>query len=320
MNDPFKILGLNPGASEEEIKKAYKKLALEHHPDRHPEDKNAEEKFKEISGAYEALKNNNWQQHQNSFDFNGFPGFGFSFDDIFNQAFGQNPFRNANRVKKGRMSITLEEAYNGCTKKINVGETENCNSCKGLGYNLSDKNCSTCGGTGQRRVSQGAISMISSCNSCKGLGKQIGNRCKECNGKGKKESNEEITINIPPGILNGAKLKPSNNLQIQILYAPHKEYKTIQNSLNIISQKEIDLFTALLGGSISVNTLGGVKKVKIPASCQPETILRIKEAGMRLSERYGDHLLQVKVKLPTSLTEEQKGLLQKIQNLEEKND
>lgn len=329
MNDPFKILGLEPGASEEEIKKAYKKMALEHHPDRHPGDKEAEERFKEISGAYETLKKNNWKQESfgGNYGFNGFSSVNIDINELFNQAFGgggygPNPFgrgRKVGRVKTGRLYISLEEAYHGCTKKVNVNDVINCETCKGRGYKLTDQKCVACDGRGQMRNAQGSISMIVTCQACKGFGRSIASMCMDCNGKGKKSRNQEVTINIPPGTHHGAKVNPSNDLQVQVLYSQHKEYKIVPNSLNIVSDKEIDMFTALLGGSISVNTLGGVKKVKIPAGCQPETILRIKQAGMKIKHSVGDHMLNIKVKLPTELTEEQKELLQTIQKQLEEN-
>lgn len=330
MSDPFEILGLQAGASEEEIKKAYKKLAIEHHPDKNPGNKEAEERFKEISGAYETLKKNNWKYENfgGQYGFNGFSSVNLNIDDLFNQAFGGGPFANpfgrgrkVGRVKTGRLQITLEEAYNGCQKQVKVSDAINCVPCKGRGYVLSDQKCSTCNGTGQQRMLHGAISMISTCQVCKGFGRSISSMCMECNGKGKKHRDQDITIDIPPGTRHGAKINPTNDLQVQILYSPHREFKVMPNTIDIASQKEIDMFTAILGGSVSVNTLGGVKKVKIPAGCQPNTTLRIRQAGMKIKHKAGDHLLNVLVKLPSKLelTEEQTELLQTLkEQMEEK--
>lgn len=327
MNNPFKVLGLDPGASEADIKKAYKKLAMEHHPDRCPDDEGAEDRFKEISGAYEMLKKNNWTYHENfggQFGFNGFSAVNINIDDLFNQAFGgHGPFgrgRKVGYVKTGRIYISLEEAYYGCTKNISVSDAINCIACKGIGFKLHDKKCATCNGVGQQRTVHGAISMVTACPACKGLGRAISSVCAECKGNGKKSIDQEFTVNIPAGTHHGAKINPSDNLQIQILYSPHKEYKVMSNTLDISSIKEIDMFTAVLGGTISVNTLGGAKNVKIAAGCQPDTKLRIKKAGMKTKQKTGDHLLDIKIKLPTNLTEEQKELLQNLkEQLEDSN-
>ncbi len=328
MSNPFEILGIEPGASEEDIKKAYKKMAMEHHPDRHPEDKQAEDKFKEISAAYETLKKNNWQQEDfgGHFGFNGFSSVNINIEDLFQQAFGQgNPFgrgRKVGYVKTGRIYISLEEAYYGCEKKISISDTINCSACNGFGHKLSDEKCSICSGTGQLRSVRGAVVMASTCNACKGFGRTISSMCLECNGKGKKNLNQELTITIPQGTQHGAKINPTNDLQIQILYSPHKEYTIMDNKVDLISVKEIDMFTAILGGVIVTNTIGGIKNIKVPVGCQPETILRVKQAGMKFKHKTGDHLVKIKIQLPINLTEEQKELLQTLkQQLEEnKND
>jgi molecular chaperone DnaJ len=324
MNDPFRTLGVEPGASEADIKKAYKKMAMEHHPDRHPNDKQAEERFKEISVAYETLKNNNWQQESWGPNFNGdiFNGFSsINIEDLFNHAFGQNPFnRQTGNVKTGKIYISLEEAYSGCTKKIGFIDTVSCSVCNGLGYKLGDEKCDKCGGIGQRRTVHGAVSMVTACADCRGFGRKISAMCMECNGTGKKKLERELIINIPPGTYEGAKVNPTNDVQIQILYSPHKEYTIMNNRIDTSSIKEIDVFVAMLGGTVSANTLGGIKNVKVPAGCQPETLLRIKQAGMKIQNKIGDHLLKIKIKIPTNLTEEQKELIQTLkQQLEENN-
>lgn len=324
MSDPFKVLGLEPGASEAEIKKAYKNLAVKYHPDKHPNDKTAEEKFKEISGAYEALKKNNWKHESfgNQFGFNGFSSVNLNIDDLFNQAFGGfNPFgrgRKVGRVRTGRLDITLEEAYHGCKKKIHIEDTVSCASCKGRGFELSDQKCPSCGGTGQTRMAQGAISLVTPCQVCKGLGRSIKSMCTDCGGKGKQFKKQDLVVDIPPGVHHGAKINPTNDLQIRVLYKPHKEYKVL-NNIDIMSEKEIDIFTAILGGKVSISTLGGAKNVKVPAGCQPEAILRIRQAGMKTRHKVGDHLLNIKIKIPTKLTEQQKELLQKLKEQMEEN-
>lgn len=305
--NPYEILGLEQGASEAEIKKAYKKLAMENHPDRNPDNKEAEEKFKEISGAYEYLKQNNWKHQEQQ----PFGGFSINFDDFFGSMFGgvRNPFKNKKSRKTANLGVSLEEAYNGCEKKIQISEEIICNPCNGRGVILSEDKCSSCGGSGQRRVSQGVISMIMTCSSCKGLGKSIKSICSECGGKGSKVINEETIINIPAGVGNGSVLN-HKEINIIIHYKKHNEYELV-NGVNVLSTKEIDVFTAMLGGSILVKTLNGEKKVKIPENCQPNTLLRIKEAGMRTNYQIGDHILKVEVKLP-KLNDKQKELIQKI--------
>lgn len=321
MDDPLKVLGLSPGASEDDIKKAYKKLALEYHPDRHPDDKKAEEKFKEINVAYDTLKNNNWSPvGPNNF---GFPsGFnfssGFNMEDLFAQTFGG--FNRAKHVRISKLAISLEEAYHGCSKKIRIQTSAQCNVCAGVGFNLSPDKCSNCNGTGQKRKSHGGISMITTCNICKGLGRQILSVCSNCNGTGKKENVEIQDVEIPAGIKHGEKIVIRNNFHIQILYAPHKEYQIMNNMIDISSSKEIDLFTALLGGVITINTLSGIKNVKIPSTCQPNTTLRIKKAGMKTKQKVGDHFLNIKVKLPKKINDKQREIIESLKaQLEENN-
>jgi molecular chaperone DnaJ len=329
MNDPFKVLGLEQDAQEADIKKAYKELAFKYHPDKNPDNPKAEEKFKEVSSAYETLKKNNWQYNTMSEGgFSGFPGVNINIDDIFNQFGGFNPFGGGHpfgtggskvgQVKIGKISISLEEAYSGCTKKMSINELEACKSCKGVGFKFSNDKCNMCNGTGQVSQTHGAITMRSSCRECKGFGRQISSLCMDCNGKGKVKKSESVTVNIPAGIRNGARINHSNTIQIQVFYSPHKEFEVIDViKADIGSHKEIDIFTAMLGGSVTVNTLGGQKKVKIPAECQPGTILRIRDAGMKKSDgSTGDHYLKTNIKLP-KLNEKQKELLQKVKEYKE---
>jgi molecular chaperone DnaJ len=314
MKDPYETLGVPHGALESEIKKAYKDLALKWHPDVHKDGKDeAEEKFKEISSAYETLKNNNWKQQEPSLD-----GIHINVDELFNQAFGagsHGPFgRGRTRsMRTGKIVISLEEAYSGCKKTLDINDFLQCVKCDGNGAIFKDNACQYCGGTGQNRTQRGAVHIVTTCMNCRGFGKEFEAMCPECAGKGKIKKSQKITLNIPAGTMHGTVFTPEKGLDVFVLYRPHKDYELSGNMLDVGSNIAIDLFRAMLGGSVNVKTLSGEKVVKISPTCQPGTILRIKDAGMKnVMGQVGNHYVQVKIKLPEDLTVEQKSLLQKL--------
>lgn len=326
MKDPYKTLGVPPSASEDDIKKAYKNLALKWHPDVHTSDKEkAEEKFKEISSAYEVLKRNNWRKPPDGFSLNGL---NINIDSIFDQAFGSRfseifgfgnptgPFGRGRQrrpqMRTGRIAISLEEAYSGCTKDLDVAWLENCEKCDGIGAILKSDYCEHCKGSGQIRSQRGSIFMGVTCKRCNGFGKEIDSKCPDCNGNREVRKSKKVTLNIPPFTPHGATLTPENLLTVVVLYKPHPEYELARNMIDISSNATIDVFKAILGGNVKVKTLSGEKIVKIAPTCQPGTILRIRGAGMFRNGYLGDHYVQIKVKLPENLTVEQKSLLQKL--------
>lgn len=312
--NPYEILGVAQGASEEDIKKAYKKLAKKWHPDKHQGDKTAEEKFKEISAAYELLKKNNWQASQVTSDF------GLNFSDLFNQAFGMgfDPFANhARKIKKrkAQLSITFEEAYNGCEKKIKIHNNEPCPVCGGHGLKLKDTMCPQCNGNGHIRNQHGFITISTTCNICRGLGREPEGMCDACGGHGKNTITQESSVKIPPHTRHGTIINAEPDLEITIIYKKHTEFTLLNDGTDVGSAININMFDAMLGNSIDINTLAGTKRLKISKGTQPGTILRIKDGGFRKPNgQRGDHLIEINVKFPENLTEEQTKLINKLKS------
>jgi molecular chaperone DnaJ len=320
MKDPYKTLGINPDASNEEIKKAYKELALKWHPDRHQGNKDAEERFKEISEAYQLLKDGRHNPHTN---FNSGAQPFINLDELFNQHFSSRGF-NFNdggifgnfrqrhvRINRTTMHISMEDAHRGVQRKIQINEISACTNCKGTGFNFSEDKCDVCGGSGQIRKDMGAIHIASSCTSCKGFGHKMKDKCLICNGTGKITGTQEVDITIPAGTMIGQSIKPRQDLEIIITYNKHPEFKLLdERSGQIGSEINIDLFNAMLGNNININTLEGTKKLKISPNTQPGTILRIKNGGIG---GRADHFVMINVQLPTKLTTEQKELVKKLQ-------
>jgi molecular chaperone DnaJ len=321
MKDPYATLGVQQGASEEEIKKAYKDLALKFHPDRNPGNVEAEEKFKSITEAYNAIKNG---YNPNAPSHNGTP----NWQDIFNQTFGGagghgfdfgGPFRRASQMKRGQISISFEEAYNGCMKELQINDTNHCNSCSGSGIQFSEAGCSHCGGLGQQSTVQGSIRFSRTCMNCGGAGKAPNGKCNACNGTGKNTRSQKVSVNIPAGVAVGQVVRVNNELEIVIDYKPHVEFILLNNGVDILSRITINMFDALLGKVVDVNTLAGEKGLSIPEGCQPKSLLRLKGMGMKLANGVtGDHLVEVSVSLPKQLTEEQKELILKLREDVEK--
>jgi len=325
MNDPYKVLGVEPGSSPEDIKKAYIKLAMEHHPDRNPDDKTAEDKCKEINAAYELIKDGKWKPERRMPGFNPFNmnsifrdlGLNVEFNDMFSS-------KQTKRKRTGRIQISLEEVNSGCKKNITVMDNINCQKCKGIGFELSDKHCKPCNGSGQIRTSHGVMLISQNCPYCRGLGREVLAVCIDCQGTGKKANSQNFEVVIPAGINHGGKIYPVEDLEIAILYAPHPEFILMENMVDIMSKIKISMFDALLGGGVKINTLQGQKFLKVTPGTQPNTILRIKSAGMKGGfGGTGDHLVEVLVELPKALSVEQEGLLLKLketmENKEENN-
>ena len=311
MKNPYEILGVSQDASEEDIKKAYKKLALEWHPDRHQGNKDAEDKFKEITEAFNLIKDGKYPPSRGSFG-----GHGFSFvNDLFNQTFG---FGGAQQKKSATLNISIEDAHMGGSKKISLGEVKSCSHCRGVGLDILDINCPNCHGSGRITQQMGSLSLSKPCGKCRSTGKTLGAKCVFCFGTGKIESKEELIINIPAGILHGQKIYPRSDLQIIILYSPHNLFKLVDEGGSISSNIDINIFDAIFGNNINIQTLNGIKSLKIQEGTQPGSVLRIKNGGVG---NRGDHFINVNVKLPSNLNEEQKAILEELRkSMGEKNE
>jgi len=355
--DYYEVLGIIKTASAEEIKKAYRKLALKYHPDRNKNDKTAEAKFKEASEAYHVLSD---KERRNNYDqfghaaFEGTSGRGgfsnFDFSNIFSDIFGSegfDPFDDIFGGSRGRrrrsadfrgsdlrynLSISLEDAYNGKKQEINFSSSDKCGKCSGSGAEPGSKpvSCSACGGQGQVRSSQGFFTIQQTCPQCAGSGEQISNPCKDCRGMGKMQTKKKIFTTIPKGVDDGTRIRLSGkgeagtrgggngDLYIFVSIKPHSIFKRSEE--NLFFEFPISLADASLGASIEVPTIdGGKAKVKIPAGTQNGKQFRLKGKGMPMmrNKNYGDLYIQAVTEVPISLTKEQKSLLEQFKKLED---
>jgi len=352
--DYYEVLGVIKSASPEEIKKSYRKLAFKHHPDKNKNDKASEAKFKEASEAYHVLsdkgRRTNYDQFGHAaFDGNagsrgGFGNFDFSgsFSDVFEdffEDFGGMSGRSRRRSSNFRgedlrydLSISLEDAYHGKKQEINFSSSDKCEICDGYGAEPGSKptSCSTCGGQGKVRSSQGFFTIQQTCPQCSGSGEQISDPCKECKGMGKKQTKRKISTTIPKGVDDGTRIRLSGkgeagikgggngDLYIFVSVESHNIFKRSEE--NLFFEFPISLADATLGATIEVPTIdGGKAKVKIPAGTQNGKQFRLKEKGMPLmrSKNYGDLYIQTEIEVPISLTKEQKNLLEQFKKLED---
>ena len=314
MKSPYEVLGLSSNASETEIKKAYKDLALKYHPDRNEDNKEAEEKFKEISVAFQELKENNWKPKPKFTGGSPFgPGIHFDLGSIFGN---RSPFGdffsgfNGPTIRQAELPITLEEAHKGTNKKINIDREEKCNSCNGSGMVFSNNTCNYCRGTGTIRNVMGSMAIASTCNACGGHGKEIKDKCSKCNGIGKIRKTETITVLIPKGSLPGQIIAPQNDIRLYIRIKPHNHYEFDDNG-RLLSRLNVSIFDAMLGTTAEVETLDGIKNMKIRPGTQPGALLRNKRGGIGGKN---DHIIMVQVNIPEKLTKEQKRLIEDLKS------
>lgn len=351
--DYYEVLGVDRKASTEDIKKAYRKLAKECHPDLHPNDKTAEARFKELNEANEVLsdpeKRARYDQfgmdgpNMGGFDPSGFGGFGgFSgggmggFEGIFDQLFGGmggmggRQMRDAPRAGNDlryNLRISFEEAAFGAKKSFDFMREENCATCHGSGAKpgTHPETCPTCKGTGQVRSSAGFMVTVRTCTACGGTGKIIKDRCADCGGTGRVRKKRTANVNIPAGIDDGQVIimngegEPgmngglSGDLQIVISVRPHKLFKREGQNLHL--DMPISFATAALGAEIDVPTLNGNVKYRIPEGTQSGAVFRLKGQGIQYlrGSGKGDLILTVRVEIPKKLNEKQKNLLREFE-------
>ena len=344
--DYYEVLGLKKGASENDIKRAYKRLASKHHPDKNQGSKEAEEKFKEINEAYEVLGDDQkrvaydqyghaaFEQGGGAGGFGGgFGGadFGDMFGDIFGDIFGGGG-RGRQRVVRGEdlrydLEITLEEAVKGTTKDIQINTLAHCDSCGGSGAEKGSKveTCPHCHGSGRIRRQQGFFVSESICPSCHGSGKKIEKPCRSCHGEGRVHKKENLSVKIPAGVDTGNQLRlagkgaagengaPAGDLYVVIHVREHNIFERDGN--NLYCEVPISFATAALGGEIEVPTLDGRVKLKIPAETQTGKLFRMRGKGVASTRSgyAGDLICRIAVETPVNLTSEQKELLQKLE-------
>ena len=342
--DYYELLGVNRNASEDEIKKAYRKLALQHHPDRNPGDKQAEEKFKEVSEAYSVLsdgqKRSQYDQFGHAafgdggpfaggFDFSG--GFEDIFGDIFGEFFGGGGGKRRGRGEDLRYNLTLkfEEAVAGTEKKIKIPRHGPCETCRGTGAKTgtAPQTCPTCRGRGQVSFQQGFFSVSRTCNQCRGQGTIIKDPCVNCGGVGRVRMMHTLSVKIPAGVDTGSRLKlraegesgPTGgvpgDLYVVIQVESHPIF--LRDNLDIICDVPISFVQAALGAEIDVPTLEGKVKMKIPAGTQSGKVFRMKGRGIKDVQglHQGDQHVRVIVETPTRLTVKQKDLLKDFATL-----
>ena len=349
--DYYDVLGVSKSSSADQIKSAYRKLAVKYHPDKNEGDKAAEEKFKEASEAYHVLSNTERKQNYDNYGHaafenggsgrGGFGNFDFSshfsdiFEDFFGEGFGsgRRNRRSSNRGSDLRydLSITLEEAYTGKKQDIKFSTSEKCDVCKGSGskpgHNVSS--CSMCGGHGQVRSSQGFFTVQQTCPQCSGSGEEITNPCSSCNGQGKKQTSKRLSVTIPKGVDDGTRIRlagkgeagsrggGNGDLYLFINVHSHDFFKRSEE--NLFFECPISIADAALGTSIEIPTIdGGKAKIKIPAGTQSGKQFRLKAKGMPYmrGSGNGDLYIQVNTEVPISLNREQKELLEKFRDIE----
>jgi molecular chaperone DnaJ len=350
--DYYDVLGVNKSASPEDIKSAYRKLAVKYHPDKNPGDKAAEDKFKEASEAYGILSDKSKKENYDNFGHaafensgggqGGFGGFGGSdFSDIFEDFFGDfggGGRRNSKRSSSNRgsdlrydLSITLEEAYSGKKQNIQFSSSDKCTTCKGNGSKpgFSADRCTYCGGNGKVRSNQGFFTVQQTCPQCSGSGEEITNPCNDCGGSGNKQVSKKISVTIPKGVDDGTRIRlagkgeagsrggTSGDLYLFINVKSHELFK--RSDENLFFEFPISIADAALGTTIEIPTIdGGKAKIKIPEGTQSGKQFRLRGKGMPYmrGNGTGDLYVQINTEVPIALNKEQKELLEKFREIE----
>ena len=350
--DFYEVLGVNKGASDDEIKKAYRREAKKYHPDLHPGDKEAEAKFKEINEAYEVLSDSEKKSRYDQFGhagvdpnfggggagFDGFGDFGDIFSNIFGGGFGGfGGGQRRNGPQRGQdvrqvIDITFEEAAFGCKKNITVTKQEDCPSCHGTGAKAGTQpiTCKRCNGQGQvrqqTRTPLGYMTNITTCPECRGSGKIIQEPCHDCRGSGRVRKTRTIEINIPQGINHGQTMQvsgqgepglrggPAGDLLVTISLRPHPIYK--RDGFDVFIEIPITFVQATLGATIRVPTLDGVVEYDIPEGTQTGSVFKLKNKGVPYirGKKRGDEYVTVEVEVPKNITHKQREILKEFEN------
>ena len=354
--DYYEVLGVSKTATDDEIKKAYRKLAKQYHPDLNPDNKEAEEKFKEVNEAYETLSDPTKRSQYDQFGHagpqqfggggfqGGFGGFG-GFDDIIDAFFGggrrNSGPNNSTRPRQGDdieqiVTIDFMESINGCKREIKITVDDECSTCGGSGaYSKKDVNvCSRCHGRGSVVVEQnslfGRVQTQTTCPKCGGKGQEITRKCESCGGKGRVRKTKDLTITIPEGVADGMTMRvegkgnagfnggPNGDLFVNIRVRKHEDF--VRDGDDIYLEIPISITQAVLGDTVDVPTVYGNVNLKIPAGTQSHTKFRLRGKGAKnvRSKINGDQYVTVKIEIPTSLNGEEKSIFEQLKKVEGK--
>ncbi|WP_422372040.1 molecular chaperone DnaJ [Hoeflea sp.] len=354
--DFYETLGVARGADEKELKSAFRKLAMKYHPDKNPDDKDAERRFKEINEAYEFLKDPQKRAAYDRFGHaafeqggpggmggGGFGAGGGGFSDIFEDIFGEmmgggRGRRSAGGRERGadlryNMEISLEEAYSGKTAQIRVPTSITCDVCTGSGAKpgTQPSTCSTCGGSGRVRAAQGFFSIERTCPTCHGRGQTITDPCTKCGGQGRVTEERSLSVNIPAGIEDGTRIRlagegeagmrggPTGDLYIFLSVRPHAVFQ--REGADLFCTVPISMTTAALGGKFDITTMDGTRsRVTVPEGTQPGKELRLRGKGMPVlrSAQFGDLYIRITIETPQKLSKRQRELLEEFHELSSK--
>jgi molecular chaperone DnaJ len=344
--DYYDVLGISKSAAADEIKKAYRRLAMKHHPDRNKEDGVAsEKKFKEAKEAYDVLKDSEKKATYDRFGhdglrtgpgrqggFGGAEGVGDIFGDVFGDIFGGGRRGGGPQVFRGadlgyELKLGLEKAVTGDTVEIDVPTQVGCGTCDGSGARkgTSPETCSTCGGAGQVRMQQGFFSVQQTCPACKGAGTTISDPCDDCHGRGRIRKTRTLSVKVPAGVDDGDRIRlsgegeagrnggPAGDLYVELRVSKHKIFE--RDGANLACEVPISFATATLGGEVELPTLDGHVSLKVPAGTQSGKVFRLRGKGVTTvrDPRQGDLFAQVAVETPINLTAEQQELLEKFE-------
>ncbi len=341
--DYYEVLGVSKDSDEKEIKKAYRRVAMKYHPDRNPDDPDADDKFKEATEAYEILSDGEKRAAYDQFGHagvdpsmgGGFGGAGGgSFSDIFGDVFG-DIFGGGGRGRGGpqrgsdlryTLDISLEDAVRGTTVEIRVPSLSSCEVCDGSGAKpgTSATTCGTCGGSGQVRMQQGFFQVQQTCPTCRGRGRIITDPCTNCHGQGLVEKTKTLSVKVPPGVDTGDRIRlsgegeagpeggPSGDLYVQMSVKSHPIFE--RDGKNLYCEVPITFADAALGGELEVPTLDGRVKLKIPAETQTGKLFRLRGKGVKpvRGGSVGDLLCRAVVETPVKLSKEQKALMEQL--------
>ena len=345
--DYYDVLGVARTASVDEIKKAYRKLAVRYHPDKNPDDPAAEEKFKEAAEAYGVLSDDEKRARYDryghagmggtgGFDPNQFADFGDILGDLF--GFGDffgSPRRRSTRPARGNdlrfdLELSFEDAVFGKEVSIDVPRVVTCKTCSGTGAKPGTKpvTCGTCGGRGQIRYAQGFFAVARTCPQCSGTGSQIKSPCESCSGAGRVRETKTISVKVPAGVDDGSRLRvagegegghnggPPGDLFVFLSVREHERFT--RRDYDIHAQESVTVTQAALGAEVSVETIHGREPLKIPAGTQPNQVFRLRGKGVEYLDGSGrgDHYVHVAVRIPTSLSDDQRRLLEELAALE----